>query len=494
MPVTSALSGQGALPRYSVAELNEAVGTLLERGFAPRFLLDATVSRPQLKKGHLWLTLTDGDASISAVIWASQLQKLGFVPEEGDGVVVVGKLNFWAARANLSVQVLDLRPSLTAVLRQFEWVRDLLMPEGLFDPERKRPLPELPGRIALLTSVPSSALADMLRTARERWPSTRLLVVPIPVQGPVEQRIRAAIDQISGRCLELGLDAIVLARGGGSREDLAVFDGEALARSLASCPVPVVCGLGHEDDTTIADLVADYRAATPTAALVALLPDRQMALQALSQERRHLGQLVRLRLQGARQLLERQRERLAGTAAGAGIQPAAGCHREPGALHPRPAARGCHPSATAGRQGGGGRPPAGERRTTADGLQTSQLRLSHHSLLPSLLRASPAMPKASETNRSRSRQTSPKRDGPEAVTNAAADPAADLIYGEARAALELCLAQLQASDLDVETMADLYRRALAYADRCEQLLNQVEQDVMQWDPEQPGATPHSYAP
>jgi exodeoxyribonuclease VII large subunit len=311
MPMTSALSGQGALPRYSVAELNEAVGTLLERGFAPRFLLDATVSRPQLKKGHLWLTLTDGDASISAVIWASQLQKLGFVPEEGDGVVVVGKLNFWAARANLSVQVLDLRPSLTAVLRQFERVRDLLMPEGLFDPERKRPLPELPGRIALLTSVPSSALADMLRTARERWPSTRLLVVPIPVQGPVEQRIRAAIDQISGRCLELGLDAIVLARGGGSREDLAVFDGEALARSLASCPVPVVCGLGHEDDTTIADLVADYRAATPTAALVALLPDRQMALQALSQERRHLGQLVRLRLQGARQLLERQRERLA---------------------------------------------------------------------------------------------------------------------------------------------------------------------------------------
>jgi exodeoxyribonuclease VII large subunit len=309
--MTSALSGQGALPRYSVAELNEAVGTLLERGFAPRFLLDATVSRPQLKKGHLWLTLTDGDASISAVIWASQLQKLGFVPEEGDGVVVVGKLNFWAARANLSVQVLDLRPSLTAVLRQFERVRDLLMPEGLFDPERKRPLPELPGRIALLTSVPSSALADMLRTARERWPSTRLLVVPIPVQGPVEQRIRAAIDQISGRCLELGLDAIVLARGGGSREDLAVFDGEALARSLASCPVPVVCGLGHEDDTTIADLVADYRAATPTAALVALLPDRQMALQALSQERRHLGQLVRLRLQGARQLLERQRERLA---------------------------------------------------------------------------------------------------------------------------------------------------------------------------------------
>ena len=118
------------LPRYSVAELNQAIGSLLERGFAPRFLLDATVSRPQLKKGHLWLTLVDGDASISAVVWASQLSKLNHQPQEGDGVVVVGKLNFWASRASLSVQVLDLRPSLSSVLRRFEQVRQRLEPEG----------------------------------------------------------------------------------------------------------------------------------------------------------------------------------------------------------------------------------------------------------------------------------------------------------------------------------------------------------------------------
>ena len=298
------------LPRYTVAGLNQAIGSLLDRGFAPRFLVDATVSRPQMKKGHLWLTLTDGEASISAVIWASQLPKLSFLPQEGDGVVVVGKLNFWTTRASLSLQILDLRPSLTAVLRQFERVRSLLAPEGLFDPDRKRSLPAWPRRIALLTSVPSSALADMLRTAQERWPATALLVVPIPVQGAVEGRILSAIESLGRQAKDLGVEALVLARGGGSREDLTVFDGEALARALAACPVPVVCGLGHEDDTTIADLVADYRAATPTAALVALLPDRAAALQALDQRRRHLVEVVTLRLQAGRQHLARQREKL----------------------------------------------------------------------------------------------------------------------------------------------------------------------------------------
>ena len=298
------------LPRYGVQELNEAIGTLLERGFAPRFLVEATVSRPQLRKGHLWLTLTDGQASVPGVIWASQLARLRFVPEEGDGVVVVGKLNFWAAQARLTVQILDVRPSLTAVLRQFERVRALLEPLGLFAMERKRPLPAWPRRVALLTAVPSSALADMLRTARERWPATAILLVPIPVQGAVEARICEAISGLGERAEALGLDALVLARGGGSREDLAVFDGEELARSIAACPLPVVCGLGHEDDTTIADLVADYRAATPTAALVALLPDRNAVLAQLQLSRRHLGQLVALRLERAGEALRRQRQRL----------------------------------------------------------------------------------------------------------------------------------------------------------------------------------------
>jgi exodeoxyribonuclease VII large subunit len=135
-------------------------------------------------------------------------------------------------------------------------------------------------------------------------------VVPIPVQGSVEATIRETLERLASRTDTLGIEALVLARGGGSREDLSVFDGEALARSLAAFPVPVVCGLGHEDDTTIADLVADYRAATPTAALVALLPDRRSAAQTLRHSRHHLQQLLRLRLQALAESLRRQRERL----------------------------------------------------------------------------------------------------------------------------------------------------------------------------------------
>ena len=294
------------LPTYSVAELNTAIGSLLERGFAPRFLLEATVSRPQLKKGHLWLTLTDGSASISGVVWASKLAQLSYQPKDGDGVTVVGKLNFWAARASLTVQALDIRPSLGTVLRDFERVRQLLEQEGVIDPSRQRPLPSQPSSIALLTSVPSSALADMLRTAAERWPLTQLIVVPIPVQGSVAPTIISNLESLAERSTELGLQALVLARGGGSREDLAVFDNEVLCRLLADYPIPVVTGLGHEDDLTVADLVADHRAATPTAAIVALLPDRETERQALVQRQSRLKDVLLGRIHRERQRLQDQ--------------------------------------------------------------------------------------------------------------------------------------------------------------------------------------------
>ncbi|RZO00919.1 MAG: exodeoxyribonuclease VII large subunit [Synechococcus sp. MED-G134] len=292
------------LPTYSVAELNTAIGSLLERGFAPRFLLEATVSRPQLKKGHLWLTLTDGSASISGVVWASKLAQLSYQPKDGDGVTVVGKLNFWAARASLTVQALDIRPSLGTVLRDFERVRQLLEQQGVIDPSRQRPLPSQPAAIAVLTSVPSSALADMLRTAAERWPLTQLIVVPIPVQGSVAPTIISTLENLAERSTELGLQALVLARGGGSREDLAVFDNEVLCRLLADYPIPVVTGLGHEDDLTVADLVADHRAATPTAAIVALLPDREAERQALVQRQSRLRDALLGRILRERQRLQ----------------------------------------------------------------------------------------------------------------------------------------------------------------------------------------------
>mgnify|MGYP002058650975 FL=1 len=299
---TAVLSAE-RIPTYTVAELNTAIGSLLERGFAPRFLLEATVSRPQVKKGHLWMTLTDGNANISGVVWASKLAQLSYRPKDGDGVTIVGKLNFWAARASLTVQALDIRPSLSTVLRDFERVRQQLEEQGLIDPARRRALPQRPGTIALLTSVPSSALADMLRTAAERWPMTQLLVIPIPVQGAVAETIVKVLNKLASQTTALGLEAVVVARGGGSREDLAVFDHEGVCSALATFPIPVITGLGHEDDLTVADLVADHRAATPTAAIVALLPDRRSELQTLENRRRRLKD-------GATSRLRQQRERL----------------------------------------------------------------------------------------------------------------------------------------------------------------------------------------
>ena len=292
-----------AIPSYSVKELNSAVGSLLDRGFAPRFLVQGSASRPQVKKGHLWMNLTDGEATITVVCWASRLSQLDYVPADGDGITVVGKLNFWAARASLAVQAIDIRPSLSTVERRFEAVKALLASEGLIDPAARRHLPLVPTRIALLTSVPSSALADMLRTARERWPLAELLVVPIPVQGSVAPQICAALEQLNQAQPQLKLDALVLARGGGSREDLMVFDDEQVCRAIAAFCCPVVTGLGHEDDLTVADLVADHRAATPTAAIVSLVPSRDSALQTVRQQRLQLVQQQQWRF-------KRERERL----------------------------------------------------------------------------------------------------------------------------------------------------------------------------------------
>ena len=296
-----------SLTTYSVRDLNKAIGALLERGFAPRFVIQATASRPQVKKGHLWLTLTDEEASITAVAWASKLKQLNFVPVDGDGVTVIGKLNFWSARASLAVQILDIRPSLTTVLRRFETVKALLLEEGVIDPSRQRALPSYPKRVAVLTSVPSSALADMLRTAQERWPLSELVVVPIPVQGEVAPIICGVLRRLAEHHDQLGLDAIVVARGGGSREDLMVFDDADVCRSLAHFPIPVVTGLGHEDDLTVADLVADHRAATPTAAMVTLMPSKESAQQTMMQRRTRLREYKRWRLeQASARLRDRQ--------------------------------------------------------------------------------------------------------------------------------------------------------------------------------------------
>ena len=261
------------LPTYSVRELNDSIGLLLSRGFAPKFILNATVSKSQLKKGHLWLTLTDGEASIDGVAWSSTIRSLTFLPKQDDGVVIIGKLNFWESQARLSVQVLDIRPSMSTVLHKFEVVKSKLLKEGLIDDSLRRKLPKYPKSIGILTSVPSSALADMLRVSKERWPLTKLHIIPIPVQGNNENELKSILLKLKKTKLELSV--LIIARGGGSREDLMLFDSEIIAREIATFPIPIITGIGHEDDLTVSDLVSDHRSATPTAAIVDLLPSRE---------------------------------------------------------------------------------------------------------------------------------------------------------------------------------------------------------------------------
>ena len=299
--MTDLKNAKQSLTTYSVKELNESIGLLLSRGFAPKFILKATVSKSQIKKGHLWLTLTDGKASVDGVAWSSTIKSLKFLPKQDDGVVIIGKLNFWESQARVSVQVFDIRPSISTVLKKFEIVKSKLFKEGLIDDSLRKKLPKYPHSIGILTSVPSSALADMLRTAKERWPLTKLQIIPIPVQGDNANKLKSILSKLKKN--KLKLEALIIARGGGSREDLMLFDSEIIAREIATFPIPVITGIGHEDDLTVADLVSDHRSATPTAAIVDLLPSREIEKNKFLQNKKILKDYLKLFFQNTKKSL-----------------------------------------------------------------------------------------------------------------------------------------------------------------------------------------------
>ena len=299
--MTDLKNAKQSLTTYSVKELNESIGLLLSRGFAPKFILEATVSKSQIKKGHLWLTLTDGKASVDGVAWSSTIKSLKFLPKQDDGVVIIGKLNFWESQARVSVQVFDIRPSISTVLRKFEIVKSKLSKEGLIDDSLRKKLPKYPQSLGILTSVPSSALADMLRTAKERWPLTKLQIIPIPVQGDNANKLKSILSKLKKN--KLKLEALIIARGGGSREDLMLFDSEIIAREIATFPIPVITGIGHEDDLTVSDLVSDHRSATPTAAIVDLLPSREIEKNKFLQYKRLLKDYLKLFFQNTKKSL-----------------------------------------------------------------------------------------------------------------------------------------------------------------------------------------------
>jgi exodeoxyribonuclease VII large subunit len=230
---------------------------------------------------HIYFTMKDSGASIRCVIWRSQASQLLYMPQgEGEAVLAHGKISVYEVAGTYQFYVDDLEPAGQGALHtQFERIKARLDAEGLFDSELKRPLPQFPRQIGVVTSPNAAALRDVLNVLRRRYPVAQVFLAPTQVQGETAPaQIIAALSTVTQR----QVDVIILTRGGGSLEDLWAFNDESLARAIAACPVPVVTGVGHEIDFTIADFVADVRAPTPSAAAELVSPDKLELKQKLS--------------------------------------------------------------------------------------------------------------------------------------------------------------------------------------------------------------------
>lgn len=223
--------------------------------------------------GHIYFTLKDSVASIRCVIWRSQAGRLLYLPQrEGEAVLVHGRISVYEAGGNYQFYVDNLEPAGQDVLyAQFERIKAGLAAEGLFDPQLKKSLPSFPQKIGLVTSPTGAALRDIMNILRRRYPIAQVILAPAQVQGDMAvPQLITALQAI----VQQQVDVVILARGGGSLEDLWAFNNERLARAIAACPVPLITGIGHEIDFTIADFVADVRAPTPSAAAELAVPDR----------------------------------------------------------------------------------------------------------------------------------------------------------------------------------------------------------------------------
>jgi exodeoxyribonuclease VII large subunit len=250
---------------FSVSELTAAIRGLLETGFG-EIWVDGELSNCRAwNTGHVYFTLKDGGAQIKAVMFRSAVRYLKFKPEDGMHVVARGRLGVYDPKGEYQIVCEHLEPhGLGALQMAFEQLKKKLHAEGLFDPARKRPLPSLPRKIGIVTSLDGAALRDIINVLRRRHPNAHLVIRPTRVQGDgaaadIAEALRAIVKVP-------GVDVVIVGRGGGSLEDLQAFNQEPVARAIALSPVPVVSAVGHEVDVTIADFVADLRAPTPSAA------------------------------------------------------------------------------------------------------------------------------------------------------------------------------------------------------------------------------------
>ncbi len=271
----------------SVRELNLAAKQLIEGGLPLLWVRGEVSNFVSAASGHWYFSLKDEQAQVRCVMFRHKSQYLDFKPANGMQVEVLALATLYEARGDFQLTLEKMRPAgLGALYEAFERLKAKLEGEGLFDAGRKRDLPLLPKQIGIVTSPQAAALRDVLRTLANRMPNVPVVLYPTPVQGEgAAQKIAQAIKVASQRA---ECDVLIVCRGGGSIEDLWAFNEEVVARAIAASHIPVVSGVGHETDFTIADFVADLRAATPTAAAQAVVPDRQELRQRLAQLRQHL--------------------------------------------------------------------------------------------------------------------------------------------------------------------------------------------------------------
>ncbi|MEW5983412.1 MAG: exodeoxyribonuclease VII large subunit [Acidobacteriota bacterium] len=259
---------------YTVSELSAEIRELVEATWADVWVEGEISNCRVWNTGHVYFTLKDAAAQIRAVVWRSTARQLRFRPEDGLQVIARGRLGVYEVKGEYQLVCETLEPKgLGALQLALDQLKRRLAAEGLLAPERKRPLPTLPRRIGVVTSLDGAALRDILRVLVRRYPSAHVVIAPAQVQGEgAAGQIARAIERV-GRVD--GVDAVIVGRGGGSIEDLWAFNEEAVARAIAACPVPVISAIGHETDWTLADLVADLRAPTPSAGAMMVVAARE---------------------------------------------------------------------------------------------------------------------------------------------------------------------------------------------------------------------------
>ncbi|GIW80958.1 MAG: exodeoxyribonuclease 7 large subunit [Gemmatales bacterium] len=292
----------------SVSDLTQEIKNLMEEAYPHVWVSGqvSNVSRPA--SGHCYFTLKDAHAQLRAVLWRGNGLRVRFQPQDGTEVIAGGRLSVYSQRGEYQLIVEALIPKGIGELEQrFRELKEKLLKEGLFRPENKKPLPRYPRRVAIVTSPTGAAIRDMLQVLSRRWPNLEIYLRPVRVQGeeaPAE--IADAIDLLNAchRQGELRFDAMIVGRGGGSLEDLWAFNEEIVARAIHASEIPVISAVGHEIDFTIADLVADRRAATPTEAAELLVPDCREELALLQRREQRLRSLMEHRLAFLRRKLD----------------------------------------------------------------------------------------------------------------------------------------------------------------------------------------------